>query len=77
MLEVYKIKIIRKDTNTQYKKKVYETTEKFVKYGTEMFKRHHNVKFYNSLETYCEIYKLTNDGYEKIDIPKEFLNGEV
>ena len=30
---MFKIKVIRKDYNTQVDKKTYETTNKFIKYG--------------------------------------------
>ena len=72
MIEVFKIKIIRKYCNTQYKKKEYYSKAKFMKYGKEIYSRYHNVRFYNSLETYCEIYKLKDDSWELIEVPKEF-----
>jgi hypothetical protein len=76
MIEVYKIKIIRKDKNTQYRKKVYESKAKFLKYGKEMFERHHNVKFYN-LETYCKIFQMNNESkWVELDIPKEFIGNK-
>jgi pyruvate/oxaloacetate carboxyltransferase len=68
----YKIKIIRKDTNTQYNKKVYETFDKFTKYGKDIVKRFHNINHYNNLETFVECYKMVNEKWLKIDIPEHF-----
>lgn len=76
MIEIYKIKIIRKDTNTQDKKKVYESKAKFMKYGKDMFNRHHNKTFYynNKQGLYCEIYQMSDDSkWTRIGIPMEFM----
>jgi len=69
---IYKIKIIRKDTDTQYKKKIYESFNKYIKYGKDFHKRFHNIKHYNNLETYVEHYKMITGKWIKIDIPEEF-----
>jgi len=68
----YKIKIIKRDTKTQYNKKVYETFEKFMKYGKDIFKRFHNIEHYNGLKTYIECYKMINGEWVSIPIPTEF-----
>ena len=73
---MYKIKLIRKDFNTQIEKKIYETTNKFNKYGKEYFIRKNN-NSYNCMraEAYCKIYKLnSNEKWEEIEIPIDFEN---
>lgn len=73
---MYKIKVISKLFNTQIAKKIYETTNKFNKYGKEYFERKHNTDYNPSRhEAYCKIYKmnLTTEKWEEIEIPQEWI----
>ena len=56
---MYKIKLVRVDYNTQIEKKVYESKDKFLRYGLDYYNRKHNNKCnpYNTL-AYCKFYKL-------------------
>jgi hypothetical protein len=78
MIDVYKIKIIRQDYKTQYKKHIYYSKSKFLKYGSDIYRRYHNKTFYGSLETKCEIYQLQPDNeWKLIHKPKEFTNKNI
>ena len=44
-----------------------------MKYGKDIYERYNNVRFYNSLETYCKLYKLKDDSWEFIEALKEFI----
>jgi len=72
---MYKIKVIREDYNTQIDKKIYDSTDKFLKYGLVYYNRKHN-NSYNSHRTlaYCNCFKmnLQTEKWEEIDI-KDYI----
>lgn len=73
---MFKIKLIRKDYNTQIAKKTYESTNKFNRYGKDYFKRKHN-NSYNAhhTEAYCKLYKMDdNEKWIEIQIPEDWTN---
>ena len=59
---MFKIKVIRKDYNTQVDKKMYESSTKFIKYGADYYKRKHN-KSNNAhrTEAYCKCFKMNSE----------------
>lgn len=73
---MFKIKVIRKDYNTQIDKKIYETTNKFIKYGSDYFRRKHNTNC-NSYyaEAYCKCFKMNHETekWEEIN-PEDYFD---
>lgn len=71
---VYKIKLISEDYNTQIEKKIYENKKSFLKYGKEYFDRKHGTD-YNSknMLAYIKCYIMSEDEWVEINIPNEFF----
>ena len=63
----YKIKVINKSTGNQIKKKTYENSTKFLNFGKTLWERHHNIKTYQKIEMFCEIYRIKDGKWEKIE----------
>jgi len=61
----YKIKIISRDSKNQVKKKTYENTKNFLRYGENIYRRH--IDLFD-----IEIYKMGLIGWEQIEIPEDF-----
>ena len=81
-IPTFKVKIIRDDSGTQYKKHTYESLKKFEKYGKDIFQRYQNKKLFsisaNAVKSYCEIYQMTTEGkWIQIDIPESFSDARA
>lgn len=76
---MFKIKLIRKDYNTQIEKKIYENTKKFIKYGAEYYRRKHNNK-YNCHDTeaftICFKMNVQTEEWEEIN-PSEYFDVDL
>lgn len=76
---MFKIKVIRKDYNTQIDKKIYKTTNKFIKYGSDYFRRKHNTDcnaYY--AEAYCKCFKMNSETekWEEIN-PEDYFGNNI
>ncbi len=76
MLEAYKIIKRGETSKRQLKKWEYIGKDKFLKYGKDIYNRHHNKRYVFEKENYlCEFYKLNSENkWIKIETPKEFKN---
>ena len=73
---MFKIKVIRKDYNTQVDKKIYEGTKKFIKYGSDYYKRkHNNSNNAHGTVTYCKCFKMNSETekWEEIN-PEDYFD---
>ena len=73
---MFKIKVIRKDYNTQVDKKIYEGPKKFIKYGSDYYKRKHNTSNNaHSTEAYCKCFKMNSETekWEEIN-PEDYFD---
>ena len=70
-MKMFKIKVIRKDYNTQIAKKIYEGTKKFTKYGSDYYKRKHNTnnnaQFIQDFNQFVTNYLIKLDSIDTTD----------